>query len=116
MKKSPPTLFLSSKNFLVLLLFNSRTLLDNENGSGWFNELLGQASNNDREASAGHAPLPLRFVFDALVLADGFAVLHGHLGLVGTHLFALSGIAEQRSAVQFRPAVSEEGGPLTVPG
>lgn len=114
-QKSQPTLFLSSKNFLVLLLFNSRTLLDNENSSGWFNELLGRASNTSVKLQLD-APLPLGFVFDALVLADGFAVLHGHLGLVGTHLFALSGGAEQRSALRFRPAVFQEGGPLTVPG
>ena len=34
-------------------------------------------------------PLSLCLVFDGLVLADGFAVFHGHLGLIGTHLFAL---------------------------
>lgn len=51
-------------------------------------ELLGVAA-----VQLSHSPLPLRLVFDALVLADGFAVLHGHLGLVGTHLFALSAIA-----------------------
>lgn len=88
----------------MLLLFNSRTLLDNENSSGWFNQILGQASNMNVKLRLD-APLPLGFVFDALVLADGFAVLHGHLGLVGTHLFALSGGAEQRSALQFRPAL-----------
>lgn len=51
-------------------------------------ELLGVAA-----VQLSHSPLPLRLVFDALVLADGFAVLHGHLGLVGSHLFALPAIA-----------------------
>lgn len=51
-------------------------------------ELLGVAT-----VQLSHSPLPLRLVFDALVLADGFAVLHGHLGLVGAHLFALSAVA-----------------------
>lgn len=34
-------------------------------------------------------PLSLCLVFDTFVLADCFTVFHGHLGLVGTHLFAL---------------------------
>lgn len=51
-------------------------------------ELLGVAA-----VELSHPPLPLRLVFDALVLADGFAVLHGHLGLVGAHLFALPAVA-----------------------
>lgn len=34
-------------------------------------------------------PLALRLVFDALVLADGFAVLHRRLRLIALHLFAL---------------------------
>lgn len=43
-------------------------------------------------------PLSLGLVFDGLVLADGFAVLHGHLGLVGAHLFALPG--EEKNVVR----------------
>ena len=42
----------------------------------------------EREREMG-PPFSLGFVFDALVLADGFTVLHGHLGLVRPHLFAL---------------------------
>lgn len=49
------------------------------------------------------APLSLCLVFYALVLADGFAVFHGHLGLVGTHLLALSGIVEQKATLQMLP-------------
>ena len=43
--KWPPTLFLSSKNFLVLLLFNSLTLLNNKNSRHWFNKVVGQSAN-----------------------------------------------------------------------
>lgn len=44
-------------------------------------------------------PLSLCLVFYALILADGFAVFHGHLGLVGTHLFALPKIVEEEAKV-----------------
>lgn len=43
-----------------------------------------------------HSPLSLCLVFYGLVLADGFTVFHGHLGLVGTHLFALPKIVEKK--------------------
>lgn len=43
-------------------------------------------------------PLSLCLVFDGLVLADSFAVFHGHLGLVGTHLLALPKILKQAHA------------------
>lgn len=43
-----------------------------------------------------HPPLSLCLVFYGLVLADGFTVFHGHLGLVGTHLFALPKIAGKK--------------------
>lgn len=42
-------------------------------------------------------PLSLCLVFDGLVLADSFTVFHGHLGLVGTHLFALPKILKQET-------------------
>lgn len=48
------------------------------------------------------APLSLCLVFYALVLADGFAVFHGHLGLVGPHFFALSGMVKQKSNSLFQ--------------
>lgn len=47
-------------------------------------------------------PLSLCLVFYGLVLADGFTVFHGHLGLVGTHLFALPKSVEQEATCTVR--------------
>lgn len=93
------TLFLSSRNFLVLLLFNSRTRLKQQRQNRSFTTITTTTTTTTRATinvlteSTCDPPLPLRLVFDALVLAYGFAVFHWHLGLVGTHLFALPAIA-----------------------
>ncbi len=47
-------------------------------------------------------PLSLCLIFYGLVLADGFTVFHGHLRLVGTHLFALPKIVEQDATCTLR--------------
>lgn len=46
-------------------------------------------------------PLSLCLVFYTFVLADGFAVFHGHLSLVGTHFFALPKIVEQEEKILY---------------
>lgn len=84
----------------MLLLFNSLTLLNSQNSSCWFPGQL-QTMTVHRGIHLD-APLSLCLVFYALVLADGFAVFHGHLGLVGSHFFALSGRVEQEAALRFR--------------
>lgn len=44
-------------------------------------------------------PLSLCLVFYGLILADGFTVFHGHLGLVGPHLFALPKIVYHKKTL-----------------
>lgn len=74
----------------MLLLFSSRTLLNDKQ----------RVRQSDRRLLSGvnlwDPPLSLCLVFYALVLADGFAVFHGHLGLVGAHFFALPASEEQK--------------------
>lgn len=88
----------------MLVLFNSLTLLNNENSSHWFDKSI--SKHEDLRWVPLNAPLSFCLVFNALVLADGFAVFHGHLGLVGSHLFALSGIVEQKAPLWFNSASS----------
>lgn len=66
-------------------------------------------------------PLSLCLVFYALVLTDGFAVFHGHLGLVRAHFFALSGMVKPKATLHLesclsRPVRFEEHESLTVLG
>lgn len=77
----------------MLLLFNSRTLLKDKQDQTvrQFNAQQRLSGVNLRDP-----PLSLCLVFYALVLADGFAVFHGHLGLVGAHFFALPASVEHK--------------------
>lgn len=77
----------------MLLLFSSRTLLNNKQ-----EQTVRQFSAQQLQSGANvrDPPLSLCLVFYALVLADGFAVFHGHLGLVGAHFFALPASVEQK--------------------
>lgn len=60
----------------------------------WYNKFVGKWKHFGQVLYRCDSPLSLSLVFYALVLADGFAVFHGHFGLVGTHFFAVPKIAE----------------------